>query len=213
MGKKSRYDTDPTYREAVDAGTRGDHKRAIELFEKLLTQGPEKASLRWMVGFENYELGRFGAARANCERAIELDRECIPAWQCLGRTLRKDKEFIMAETAFRQTLELQPSAINYIYLAEVLFQLQRYEEAVNACEAALAIDPFYEEAYLNLGVNLEAKGEYDRAIASLEKAILLDPTYSSAYTALGNVYSTIGKLDLAEQCYATAMSVTNLEQS
>lgn len=200
--EKLRYDSDPIYRDAVASGASGDHARAASLYRLLVGQGEETASLRWMLGCEYLDQGNYDNAVHEFLRAVELDEASAPAWQGMGRAYRRMGNFAKAEKAFRRTLELDRRVENFVYLANVLRNLKRYEEATDACEEAVKIDPQYEEAYLNLGMNLHAQGSYDSAVSALRTAVRLDPDYADAYFVLGNVFLEMGQPELAAAAYA-----------
>lgn len=71
--------------------------------------------------------------------------------------------------------------------------LQRIPEARGAFEAALAIEPRYAPALVNVGnLHLEA-GETDEAIRYYERAVLSDDDYALAHHNLGVAYKRLGR--------------------
>ena len=64
-------------------------------------------------------------------------------------------------------------------------------------EKRLKIDPYYAEAYCNLGIVYDSKGEYDRAIENYSQAIQLKHDYAVAYNNRGITYGKNGESDLA----------------
>jgi tetratricopeptide (TPR) repeat protein len=71
--------------------------------------------------------------------------------------------------------------------------MQRTGDAREAFEAALAVDPRYAPALVNLGnLHLEA-GETDEAIRYYERAVLSDDDYALAHHNLGVAYKRLGR--------------------
>jgi protein O-GlcNAc transferase len=60
---------------------------------------------------------------------------------------------------------------------------------------ALAIDPWEETAYANLGLTLLGTGNTADAIPALEQAVALDPSLAAARFALAAAYQATGRRD------------------
>lgn len=69
----------------------------------------------------------------------------------------------------------------------ILNELDRYEEAVDAHQASLDLDPNQANVWTNLGVVHRLMGDYGAAQECYEKAMALDPTYPEVYASLGSV--------------------------
>ncbi|HIS36952.1 TPA: tetratricopeptide repeat protein [Candidatus Scatousia excrementigallinarum] len=89
------------------------------------------------------------------------------------------------------------SAVNISFAAEIsteaklqynkgvdMYRVGRYEEAIDAFEKAVELDPDYIDAYYNLGSILEFIKQDDAALAVFKQIILRKPTdYESVYKA------------------------------
>ena len=88
----------------------------------------------------------------------------------------------------RQWLRTDPQSVNAHYnLGYGLAQLGRHQEAVQAYERALEIEPDYGYAHNNLGNALTRVGKREEAIGHFRKALELDPSYAQAHHNLANV--------------------------
>src|SRR5581483_9080743 len=58
--------------------------------------------------------------------------------------------------------------------------LTRYEEAVELCDKALAIEPELADAHCNRGMALDALDRPNEAIAAYERALSLNPAHAQA---------------------------------
>ncbi|MCP5116748.1 MAG: tetratricopeptide repeat protein [bacterium] len=65
---------------------------------------------------------------------------------------------------------------------------QRWDEARQAFERALEINPFYAEAHHNLGYLLETNGQLDSAMDHYRRAVDNKPAYPLAHFHLGRLY-------------------------
>lgn len=79
----------------------------------------------------------------------------------------------------------------------ILNNLDRYEEAVEAHQASLAIDPDQANVWTNLGVVHRLQGDYEAAQECYETAMALDPTYPELYASLGSVLLYQGQVSEA----------------
>jgi tetratricopeptide (TPR) repeat protein len=59
-----------------------------------------------------------------------------------------------------------------------VFDLGKYDEAIEAWDEAIWLDPNYEKAWNNKGNAFAALGKYDDAIKAYDEAIRLDPNYA-----------------------------------
>lgn len=62
----------------------------------------------------------------------------------------------------------------------------KVEEAARSYRQALALDPDFADAYINLGNALDRLGKSDEAIATYQKALELDPDLAGAHYNLGD---------------------------
>src|SRR5205823_15061427 len=68
------------------------------------------------------------------------------------------------------------------WLTNTLNKQGRYEEAIEACEQAIRLDPNDAGAYSSKGVALNGQGRYEEAIKACEQAIRLNPNDAEAYS-------------------------------
>ncbi len=74
----------------------------------------------------------------------------------------------------------------------------QYSEAIIEYKKALKLNPYYKEAYLNLGIAYQSKQLFQEAIASYKNAIKLNKEYVDAYINLGLCYEKQNLLSKAE---------------
>jgi tetratricopeptide (TPR) repeat protein len=125
------------------------------------------------------------------ERAVTLDPSYARAYAELGSAYEvKATYFGMAElneraiTTIRKAIELRPNfAHAWRELAGPLAALGRDDEAIEALERALSLDPGDASAYSGLGrVHFIGRGDFAKGIGFYEKALTLNP--QAGWTAL-----------------------------
>jgi len=89
----------------------------------------------------------------------------------------------------------------------VLQEQGKLEEAIEAYNKALAINPNYANAYNNMGAILQDQGKLEEAIEAYNKALAIKPDYAEAYNNMGNALKEQGKLEEAIEAYNRALSI------
>jgi tetratricopeptide (TPR) repeat protein len=87
------------------------------------------------------------------------------------------------------------------YLAEALFDLQRYSDAIPNYEAALKIDAMSADAELGLGRSLAQTGKLDEAEPHYRAAAKLNPEAQRMLLELGQMRESKGEVDRAIAIY------------
>jgi tetratricopeptide (TPR) repeat protein len=157
-------------------------------------------------------------ARAEFEKALQLDETFAPARYQLGVVLQAAGDFAGAEAALVKTTQLEPRWVfAYTSLGSAYHSQAKYKEAIEAYRRAIELDPNQSAAYAGLGLSRAAKGEKD-GVKDIERAMQLDPKSALPHLNLAIVYSqSKSKKDLtrAEEEFkkAIAKNTNNLEFS
>jgi len=106
---------------------------------------------------------------------------------------------------FRPEIGLQCQILNNT--GNALSALGRNEEAIEAFQQAISVDPIYTDPYNGLGNALSNLGRNEEAIEAFQQAISVDPKFSYPYSGLGNALSALGKKEEAIEAYQQAISV------
>ncbi|HLE28603.1 MAG TPA: tetratricopeptide repeat protein [Anaerolineales bacterium] len=110
---------------------------------------------------------------------------------------------------YKESISHYPTAEAHTFLGWVYSMLNRYEEAVEECQKAIAVDPTFGNPYNDIGAYFIELGWWREAIPWLEKAIAA-PRYENrefAHMNLGRVHEHFGKWDKARQCYRDALAL------
>lgn len=88
-----------------------------------------------------------------------------------------------------------------------LLQAQKYSEAIELYNRALAIKPNYDRVWVNHGNALTALQQYEKAIASYETAIKYNPQMEEAWYNRGNALSSLQRYHQAIASYTQAIKI------
>ena len=154
------------------------------------------------IGEENFELP--SAVQEELEDLINskewalLTKRCLELvqhhsnsarlWNFLGCAHLKQGQPRLAETALKMSITCGPSFVpGYTNLGNALFDLDKFDEALEAHETAARLNPLHAAAQNNLGTIYEALAKHEEASDCFSKAMSLDPNYTTAGYNLGSV--------------------------
>lgn len=126
---------------------------------------------------------RRSVAHYHC--ALALDPGAVDAWVELSGALEALGRADGAAVASSRAITLHPRcAMGHATLAAARVLQRRYDEAIDSCQSALAIDPACWLAQFHLGNALSANGEVVSALAAYRRTVELCPTQHAAHSAL-----------------------------
>src|SRR5437899_1625257 len=97
-------------------------------------------------------------------------------------------------------------------LGDALYAVERYEEAVEAYDRAIAAEPNNEEAWNNKGFTFFMLGIHEEALACYEKALAINPRYKQAWYNKGYTFHGINRLEEAVRADEKAIAMDRGEQ-
>ena len=163
---------------------RGDHRSAITDLRTVAEACPKDASVQYDLGLILDMAGDALSALGQYELALNLDAEFVPAALNRGYLLTKLgrlEEALENNLAVRELFPEMPEA--HYNVAEVLIALRRPQQAVQACNTAIGLNPRYAKAYIDRALALAELGHVEQAQASLDQAQLLDRSAVHAFNA------------------------------
>lgn len=137
-------------------------------------------------------LSLYAIAEAGSPEAFEWPYYSGTAHNVLGETQAAFEAF---ERAQRLSPEYVPLKLN---LADVLFDLNRWEESRALYQEVIASHPDLPSAHFGLGKCLRELGDSEQAIEHFREACRLYPNYGGAHYALAQAYRATGQADLAK---------------
>jgi tetratricopeptide (TPR) repeat protein len=128
-----------------------------------------------------------------------------------GYQKQSEGDLESAIALYHKSLELYPTPEAYTFLGWAYSFQGRYDDAIEECRKAIAIDPDYGNPYNDIGSYLIEKGKLEEAVPWLEKATHAKryESYCYPHYNLGRVWEKKGDWMRAIQAYQEALKENN----
>lgn len=181
----------PLYEHLRDAAKQRQPAFTIELARRYLDKEPDDPRALSHLAAALRDVARYDEAYAIYERLLaSFAPDAHPVvWRQLGQLEEARSQLASAEGWYRRAIEARPlDATAYIFLGSMLAKAGRLTEAEHWHRRATeCVDGCLDEAYLNLGFVLKARGEYLQALECFREAVRRDPDDPDAREALADV--------------------------
>ncbi len=147
----------------------------------------------YLRGIDLYSLNDFSAAIEMLEKATTLEPNYAPAWAQLGRAYTTNaslqsggrEHYGKAQAAFEKAIALNPTLVEpRIYMANLLTDTGRVEQAVPLLRSVLKDSPNNAEAHWELGYAYRFAGMLNESIIECEKARQNNPAVKISSSAI-----------------------------
>ena len=166
--------------------------RALEIDPKLAEGHALLGHLKYACDFD------WAAGEAELRRAIELNPNSGEAYDIYGLLLSAQERYDEAIEVQRRAYELDPLA-HRMDIVTTLLRAGRYDEAHQAVQRVLLVEPHLPLAHATLGWVHLLSGRPDEGIAALEKAVSISPESTLYLGQLGQAYARVGRPEQALQ--------------
>jgi serine/threonine protein kinase/TolB-like protein len=157
----------------------------------------------YLRGVDLYSLNQFGTAIQLLEKSASLESNYAPTWAHLGRAYTTNaslrfggrEDYGKAQAAYEKAIALNPALVEpRIYMANLLTDTGRVEQAVPLLRSALQTSPNNAEAHWELGYAYRFGGMLEESVAECEKARQNNPQVKINSSAL-NSYLYLGQYE------------------
>ena len=147
------------------------------------------------IASQHRDAGRVAEAIAAYEEALALRPDLPNSWYNLARLQRRAGRFEAALASYAQALRRGVAEPEEVHLNRgVIYadDLARSEAAEAELNAALALNPRYLPALLNLGNLHEDRGDREGARSAYERALAIEPAHADGAGAAGGGRASVG---------------------
>lgn len=188
--------------------------RAIQPAQQVFTKGlnayPHSERMLAGLGAALYASGLYSQAAEQLCAASDLKPDDSTPYLFLGKMVQASAQPLpCAEERLARFSRNQPTnpAANY-YNALALWKRAgathpQAEQTESLLKKAIAADPKFAEAYLQLGILYAAEGKAAETITAYEKAVSANPNFPEAHFRLAQAYKKSGEVDKAQHQFQT----------
>ncbi len=200
--------TKATLEKALALHQAGKLDEAEAIYNAVLRQQPDNASVLHDLGVVHAQRGEFSRAAELIRKAVEIAPGKAAYHSTLGNIFTDLGLHEDAVTSHERALAITPdSAEVLVNRGTALFRGGRHEAAMASFARALAIRPEYVDAHCNCGSVLASLKRYTEAIASYDRAIAIDPGCAEAFADRGVALVELGRYDEALRSYDRALTI------
>jgi predicted TPR repeat methyltransferase len=182
---------------------------AIEQFDTVISYSPNYGPAHSDRGCALAELGRMEEAAASHDKAIAIAPNVARVWYNRAFMHYRKRAYPSALQDYDQALRCSNN--NYADAwngrGNVLADLRRYDESINAYDKALGLQPNLAEAWNGRGNVCTRLRRYGEATAASDKALSIKPDLAEAWLGRGNVLAGERRHDDAIAAYERALSL------
>ncbi|KAG6837865.1 hypothetical protein H0H93_013018 [Arthromyces matolae] len=110
-----------------------------------------------------------------------------------------------SSTAKTPTADEKAQADAHKQRGNSLMSVEKYDEAIQAYDQAVSLDPSNPIYYSNRAAAYSNKGDHLAAVGDADKAISLDSKFIKAYHRLGHAYFSLGDFEKSAEAYQTGL--------
>ena len=217
LQKANAYPVDPgavaVYRGRVQLELR-DYIEALDRFAEALELGCQQTP-REDICFEmalcHINIEEYAEARPWLEQSLKPGQEKAPVSFYRGICELGQGRALEALDHFQEALRIGPADEDLsrvlFYVGNCFKQLERFPEAIEALERAVAADPNELANHNLLGFCYYKTKEHDKAVECFRRAVEIDPRSGIDWANLGSNLRDLGRIDQAVAMYRKALSL------
>jgi len=185
----------------------GDHGNALLILEKAVRSAPFDARARHLLGMSQANAGNLPDAIYNLTKAVEADPQNVDYRSALAHALMVEKPSA-AIPHFVAAIQLGATGVTVFgYLASILLDLGRAEEALQVCDQGLANCPEKAGMLGARAVVLRRLDRLDESLACSHRQLELLPDGPAAWCNLGVTLLAFGRIAESEEALRKACAL------
>ncbi len=183
----------------------GNAPHAIEAYQKAIELNPYYWVNQNSLGKAYYQVGDYKKALSAFQQATQLEPDVNAPLENAGGVLVQEGKYAESIPYLEKALQIEPDSGSYSNLGTAYLLLQRYADASQAFEKALALNPNDMVMAVNLGDAYRGSGQAEKAQATYQQAISLgykelqtNSRDAEVMAEMALAYAKIGKTQEAE---------------
>ena len=192
----AKLSVEQTLTKAKSHSKKGEITQAQELYVSVLRNFPNNKKAQ--QGLTALGGGQLSAAEQGPPQAVINQLMSLYKQGQLKLVVKKTRDL---------TVQFTKATALWSLLGASAAQIGQLDQAVQAFEKMISINPNEASSYYNLGNVLQEQGKLKKAMEAYNKAIALKSDYAEAYNNIGLALQKLGKLDEAIDVYNKAIAL------
>jgi tetratricopeptide (TPR) repeat protein len=174
--------------------------------------------LGWFKRGNAFEsIGRYTEALESYDQVVQLQPDNYWAWHDLGKAHEALQQWESAVEAYDRAVKIKPDfqiAVEHrkrvlIQLKKVdtLYHLQHYDDALLACDRAIAENTNDHLAWMMRGMALEHQQRHEEALSAYQRVVEIQPDDHVAWFKQGGIWEALGHDEAALSAYHRVVQV------
>ena len=181
--------------QALDYQQSGEVEAAVKIYQSLINEYPENASIQNYCGVALFQSGKNELAIHHIKKAITIAPNYSEAHFNLAVALESVDQVQSAILSYLTALKLNPKLVQaYNNLGIIHYQQGEFNKSIEIYRQATKVAPDYAFTYNNFGNLMRVLGNFDMAIDLYQKAINIQPDYADCHYSLGTIHLLLGDL-------------------
>jgi tetratricopeptide (TPR) repeat protein len=185
----------------------GNYTEALTYYKKAINQYPFNATTYSEMGTCYQKLKQYPEAIEAFKQAIQTEPDYTVAHGALAGVYVSQSRFEEALKIYEKIVEIKPDSKAYKQIGNLLDDMGRPQESIEAFTNAITINPKDALSYNDLGAVYFKLNRLDDALKVIEKAIEIDPECANAHNNLGFYYYDSGEYNKAIDLFSKAVDL------
>ncbi|MGM0472073.1 MAG: SpoIID/LytB domain-containing protein [Bacillota bacterium] len=183
----------------------GDYQKSIELYHQILDQDQTNTAAYKNLATVYETLGEYRPAIEQYQQVLKIKPQQGLIYYQLGRLYSKLDQNQQAVQELKQALlQIEDQSVLklvHLDLAEVYYQQEKYNLALDAAQQALELDSNLAVGYYYLGLIKEQQGAREEAIEHYQQVLDKDRSFVEVQLRLADNYFGLGQYQQAKEQY------------
>ena len=153
----------------------GNLERARSFLERTLDVQPDHFDAAVYYGVLLHEQQDLEGAEHWLRRAIQISQDSFLPYFSLGAIYAMQGKYLSAQKFLEQAIEIEPIPQAYYLLGTTYYEKGQLDRSIRALQAAIKLDPEYEEAIYQLGLSYLDRNWNRKAMRCFKDALELNP--------------------------------------
>lgn len=187
---------------------------AEEQLNRYVSKNPANSDANRMLATIMLQRGDYEGAEELLDKAVKLDAEDETLLLLLSESLMSQgKTNDSVEILKTLVNKSQGSAPNWLSLAKGMIALDNNEEAINALQKALALQPNFAQAYSHLVYIYQKQDLPDKALETAKEFVTASDSSGNSLNLLATVYMGQGDDEMAKETFGKVLDVVSTDYS